>query len=695
MPISPPQRPSSPHLPVYVQQIGRVLQRHAGKVVRKIWKKKGELTGDSVTNVVALQPAVESSRLGLLDFGKETDAEFTELAKGLSDLNARFASIREQAESLDQVLHQRDKENIIARAYEVYKSSVDLVHSSMGIALSEQQQMAEVEAALSHACRVRETFNRNNLLLRILTMSIRMEASRIDTENRSVFLNVAAAIAEIDTKIAQTTAAAFNRIEQVIEEARHERNALHGLEQNLQSRAQQSIDKLQQELADYKKALLPCADESCKIGELFGQTGPITMQIITSLQYQDIVRQQLEHVSSGFEDIGSHLRDIDKASSETTTPELGFIHHAACVQQAHLSSSRDEITNAGNTVSDGIRKLLALGEELISHFNGMEVAAQAIFGHSNISHLFKNEIHQLALIADQSEKANQKISLLVEKIDDVVRVFSNEIRSHEFEVKLVSLNAQIAAARLSSAEALNKLAEESSLAATSNAAATDELTQELQKCLGQLQAIKSDADEFMRIVTEEKNEMEDRANQVSTQLADLGVQIGTRSSDVRKQFASIHQAQNELLARLRFAQLIDSSYAPALRLCEDLRTATRAYALPEDLTEEGLRKLTVHQNRYTMERENELHANALNQTAGSRKRAPEESDFDNIDLFDSDLPQPTSAEQVSQANAFSTEASPSATGTGSETEPAVTNSDVPAPEKKSEKEDLGDGIELF
>jgi hypothetical protein len=673
-------RPQDP--PDHARRFGRDLRRYVASLAGKWWPKKhGRPSGDPLAESAALQPGVKKCQAALLDFGHETDVEFTELAKGLSEINTRFGSIREQAESLDNILHQRDKENILATAYEVYKSSVDLVHASMGIALSEQQQMAQVELALTHACRVRETFDRNNLLLRIITMSIRMEASRIDPENQSIFLNVAAAIAAIDDKIAQTTAAAFGRIEQVIEEARHERISLQGLEKSLQGRAQQSIDKLQLELAEYKKSLSPCADLSCKVGELFAQAAPLTLQIITSLQYQDIVRQQLEHVSAGFEDISCHLGELGHAQKSGCEPELGFIHHAACVQQVHLASSRVEIERAGAEVASGMGQLLGIGSQLIANFTEMEKAAQAAFNRSRISELFKHEIHQLALIADQSEKANAKISRLVERIDEVVRVFSQEITSHEFEVKIVSLNAQIAAARISSADALNKLAEESSLASNANAAATAELTQELQSCLGQLQAIKNDADEFMRIVSQEKTEMEANAGTVSAKLASLGTQIGTSSSDVRHQFDAVHQAQNELLGRLRFTQLIAACYDPSAQVCEKLRIATRAFALPEDLTDEGQRKLAAHQNRYTMERENELHARALGQNPPG-SRSPAGAAAGEIDLFESSTTN-QSSEPIPPLH--------SSDSPGSARTPSPHTPVPPAPKN----EDLGDGIELF
>jgi len=319
----------------------------------------------------------------------------------------------------------------------------------------------------------------------------------------------------------------------------------------------------------------------------------------------------------------------------------------------------------------------------------LEKAGQAAFGRSRISELFDHEIHQLTLIADQSEKANEKISRLVERIDEVVRVFSREISSHEFEVKIVSLNAQIAAARMSAANALNKLAEESSLASAANALATADLTRELQSCLNQLQGIKNDADEFMRIVTKEKADLETNAASVSTQLASLGAQIGIRSGSVRREFASVHEAQNQLLGRLRFGELIQSSYDPATLVCENLCRVTRAFALPEDLSQEGHRKLAVHQNRYTMERENELHANALRNGTAPAANSYTGAAAGEIDLFDTvtpeEIPAPTAGSSPSPGTMPSQSTAPL----------AVPETPIQPPAKKDDKEDLGDGIELF
>jgi hypothetical protein len=163
---------------------------------------------------------------------------------------------------------------------------------------------------------------------------------------------------------------------------------------------------------------------------------------------------------------------------------------------------------------------------------------------------------------------------------------------------------------------------------------------------------------------------------VSAQLASLGVQIGSRSSEVSRQFATVHATQNELLDRLKFNELVETTYAPASELCQNLRTATLVYALPEDLTDEGLRKLAAHKNRYTMVRENELHTNALSNSVPPVTSSGSSATPGDIDLFDAPAPAPSTVD----AKPSSDEPPPDST--------EASNVNV-------KKEDLGDGIELF
>ena len=216
----------------------------------------------------SLLAQIESSRAGLLDFGQVSDEEFTSLAKGLSGLNTRLAQLRVRTGALDAVLQDRDEDRAISSAYSLYKDSVDLVHSNAGTFVSAQEQLNEVEAALVKSCRDRGEFERDHLFLHIVTLSIRVEASRLPPEGQAVFLNVASAIAETGERIQICTATAFNRIEGVIAESQTARGELQTTGERLQLRARKSIRRVQpagleKTLGDAKAMTTNNKDERC------------------------------------------------------------------------------------------------------------------------------------------------------------------------------------------------------------------------------------------------------------------------------------------------------------------------------------------------------------------------------------------------------------------------------------------------
>jgi hypothetical protein len=642
-------------------------------------------------------PGLGACQEDLLRFGRKSDEDFTALARGLGALNQHLSTLRTQAEQLEVILEDRDEDHAVSSATALYKSSVDLVHASMGTALSEQDQIKGIEERLTHACKARDSFKRNHLLLRILTMTVRMEASRMTADYQGVFLNVAAAISEIGEKIATDTETAFERIGAVIAEARTERHNLQHLEQSLLGRAHDSIQRIERELESLKVLLLPCVEQSRGIGKLFSEVGPTTLRTLASLQHQDIVRQQLEHVAAGFDDIRRHLQESRSPGHEKAKVEIDYVHHAASVQKAHLHTARIEIETAAEEVTAGLRAVLAVGDQLLTDFTAMETAGKTAFQDCHVAQLFRDEIGQLASIADMSEKANDKISGLVERIAEVVRVFSQEISHHELDVKIVALNAQIAAARLPSADALNKLAEETSIISTENAQVTRDLVADLQTSLDSLMAVKRDADEFLEIVTSEKTELERGVLVVGDRLARLGERVQSKSSEVRREFEVTHRESAALLENLKFPSLVARCFEPAELLCERLLSATASHADPKALSAEASARLESHRERYTMRKESATHANALT-TVAAASVAPQE-----IELFGPGEPPPASRSLPAEpadserANGNAVQSVPVVSASEAGAPPASPaphpNATVAPPPAGSSG--FGDGIELF
>lgn len=619
---------------------------------------------------------IAACREGLHGFGQSSDQEFTDLAKGLSQLSSRLAAIRIQTAGLDAVLQDRDEERAISSAYALYKDSVDLVHANAGIAVSAQARLIEVETALMESCQNRQEFDRDLLFLRIVTLSIRIEASRLPPETQPVFLNVSSAIAETGDRIQKCTNTAFGRIETVISESRTARAELSATEKELQRKASASIDTIQRELSDLQAGLAPCVEQSKAIGELFTTAQPQTMAVIGALQHQDIVRQQLEHVSESFQDLEQHFEATQVPggrSREGQKLEWNYVHQIARIQIAQLEASRTEIDGAGSAVIGGLQALLDTSTAMVERFSSMESAAATALDHCNIAKMFSRELQGLTNVIEQSQQANARTTRLVERIEEVVRDFSNEISRYDLDVKIVALNAQIAAARLSSVDALNRLAEETCKVSDANAQSTRKLTVELMANLEKLQLVKKEGTEFLTIVTTEKIQLERGLVSVTEKLARLVARVRDGSVQARSEFEPLHADCQALLAHLNFPTLSESTFAPALALSRALIALSTASVMIGAPSTAVLAKIKKHQDRYTMKQENATHATAL-------QLRPVASADEAIELCDE--PAPSSA--VNGTRMIPLEVSPH-----------KSNRVAAAPLVLASDKSFGEGIDLF
>jgi hypothetical protein len=618
----------------------------------------------------------------LMKFGRDSDLEFTALAKELGRFGGELASLRQQAGQLSAVVEDRDEDRALSAAYALYKGSVDLVHASLGIAVSEQEQMQAVEQRLLQACEARSAYDRNDMMLRLLTLNIRMEAVRLGREDQGVFLTVAANIAEIATAVMDSSNTAFDRIETIVQEAAAERAGLRRLEDTLHQRAHRSVETIFVELEKLRTALAPCGERSRAIEERLSQTAPIATAMMMALQHQDIVRQKLEHIAIGFDDIAEQLPEACRVPGAAAA----FVHQAAAVQHAQLRAARGEIEQAGREVTDDMAQLLQQGEQVLDDYRALETAITTAFADCRLADLYREQITELAGIAAQGQTTNEKVAQAVVRIGDVVRLFSQTIAHQEYDVKIVSLNAQIAAARTTSAEALNKLSEECSRVSNAIAGITAGLSTQLDQVLGELQQIRAQAESFLGIVSHEKTALAKGAVDVSERLRRLGEQIRADAARTGQGFAKLFGETSTLLHGLHFPELIAASYDPAESLCQRLRQLM-ADSEGRELDASSAAKLAAHSERYTMEEERKAHSGALGAVTTAATAEP----LTEVELFyqPSDTVPAAVAAPITAAEPALAGADPASPAAPAEAAPES------GPPPAAPKPALGPGIELF
>lgn len=639
---------------------------------------------------------VSNAREAIAEFGRCSSDEFTALAEALGELDGRFADITRQAGELDRILQEHDEDRALTSAFTLYKKSVDLAHASIGIALSQEEQMELMEEGLLQN---RNHFAKNSLMFRVLVMNIRAEAARIPSEERAVFVAVAGEMSAMEQQMNASVEKAFSQLETIVQEAVRDRGQLNSLQTTLHETAQRSIGLLRHELDVIKRGLAPCVEASQEISRLIQAARAQTSTLITSLQYQDIVTQQLVHVSQGFDDLTTPGGSPDAPGRH----DLAFIHRAAKVQQSQLKSSRSAVQEAADRIGETSRQLLETGASLVAHFQRMEQVADAVFRGSQVGAMFKMETDRLVGIAGQSETTNARIAALLDRIEQSVRVFSTEIRHYELETQLVALNAQIAASRMPEARALNKLAEETSQLSSNAASLTRLMREQLAETLSHLTGMRQEAGEVRRTIGAEKADLAGGSAEVSAKLARLNDRIHRSSGEASRQFEAAYRRLRDLLQTLQFPALIEPSFAPSEELCTGLLELSAGHATAE-LTAEAARRIAVQESRYTMQQERESHSAALGATTVAVAASPAAAGIElfgdepaaapaaapaaNVEVFGAD-PAPAPTAPVAATRTVSSALVPPEAGTPPEPRELATAGSA------ASSEVLAPGVELF
>lgn len=564
---------------------------------------------------------VQQGRDALATFDDCSGRDFSALADALSGFDTRVGEIAEQAAALDRLLRDQDEDRAHHSAFELFKKAIDLAHSSIGIALTQEEEMAQLEGTLLQN---RGQFTQNSIMFRVLVLNVRAESARpeIDAEHRGVFASVADEMETMGRQMKATVDSAFGELESIVTDATVGREQLTHLEKQLSTAANTSILQLRAELDQLKKSLAPCVEANRVITTLLGQARARTGDLITALQYQDIVRQQLEHVGQGFDDLVQHA-----ANARGLVPDFAYLGRAARVQQAHLRAARQAIEDSGRSLTDGGQALLVAGTELATRYTAMERLAATVHARSKLGTMIQAETDQLVGIAGESERTNERIARLLDRIEASVKIFSTEISRHEFEVKLVALNAQIAAYRVPEAFALNKLTEEIARVSAGTAELTAAMTRQLAETLTRLQKLRREAEEVRRTIGQEKTDLTGGAQHVAEKLARLNQRLTEGSTTATTLFKAAYGEVRDTLGALQFPHEIPAAFAPAEELCTQLVGATAVFTTGE-LTAEGSQLLDAHRSRYTMRGERDSEAAAL--ATPAKAAVPGNSE---IDLF--------------------------------------------------------------
>lgn len=167
--------------------------------------------------------------------------------------------------------------------------------------------------------------------------------------------------------------------------------------------------------------------------------------IVMSLQFHDITRQQIEHVKEVLDTVMSKIREDGHPMSQKAL----FAREVCSLQVAQLIQSRDELTDAVLKIIRNLHDISRSVNDILKETRDSAVASETSGA------TFMEEIDQGISTVIQSIRAasheQEKLSGTVQSASDMaseMAVFVRDIESLGLNLQLIALNARIKAAHL-------------------------------------------------------------------------------------------------------------------------------------------------------------------------------------------------------------------------------------------------------
>lgn len=357
-------------------------------------------------------------------------------------------------------------------------------------------------------------------------------------------------------------------------------------------------------------------------------------EIVVAVQFHDIVRQQLEHVLLGFEDISTIMNDASQDQFE------GRLHLSLKIQHAQIEAAISEVNGAHETISRAFDAIDIQVNDL------MTCTADSVAGHDAESNGGKNSFQTVLSCLSQLNRLTGDASTLNDRMEGIAEEASHksaallkyvdEVQHVSLELHRKALNAIIKAAHLGEmGRAFEVLAQEVTSTADASAAFADQVSMMVSAVADQADLLKQ---EDTQAGTDSGVDRETLYRSLEAGMEDISNIFLVWQENGQAAFAMADKlAQSIALARdaLSFISLFRKNLEESLAGCGSMLDRYTTDVHIKDGIMEGVNGTKT---RYTMESERLLHEKIMNRAEGPPlpDESPPDTGVDKKDKKDGD-----------------------------------------------------------
>ena len=518
--------------------------------------------------------------------------------------------------------------------------------------------------------------------LKYIQTLFKIESAPLGVEVQVMFASLTKEIETMHDQISELFSTKFielrniqRTVNEVIRELQIQTSALGKTISKERTQIDQSLQKLQRELLDNQQ-------RESRISRLSLEVNQEIQQVVTGLQYQDIINQKLQHNWTA-------LSEIETQIGQKIEPAL--LAQSCRLEAEQIQAARHDLASAQTAIQTGTEKILAHLVNADSHCISLEEFQQLTVTSDGMAQVLFDIFATLRLEISATVASSSKA---FEKLQPITSLASNLtliVRDLSQRIHLIGLNAQIQAALVDKGVGLEVLsARTSEISRATNqisesiASQLDQLVSGLAQSVKAMETMHGEANRQQAILNNEGAAAETKLHALRDAALATMLRVSTILDDVRL-------SSQTALDTLDYVQVCDGTLA---------HVQTNLQAIAQTFSDNAKARSSKSAefvlpapDKYTMASERKIYAQVMNDQTLSAETAPEST----VELFDQvEFPADQPAEAASEPDFSFAPAEPAEPLETIESEessaPTAENQTAPRPQPPT---DFGNNVELF
>ncbi len=587
--------------------------------------------------ILSYRDTIDDVIVRLKGLNTSTEDKFLDIGEKLQPIYQKVEDIKRLALSLVSSITGEQIEGIV----ENLKGFIDEIYKNIGDINSDFEKnthmLRDIDSFIGNIYKPINSFKKITKTLRILSISTKIESSKIEN-NMDGFFNIAGDVERLATEINSRFTEIISDTNDLMTSLSESLSTLESAGKKSRGKLEEIINKTQTTIDTVYEKNRNTLTSAQRLSESLISISDSIGELVLSLQFHDITRQQIEHVTDALksliEKIGRTIQDKDAFDRDKGLGEEIYIVCGLEIEQLFdaerkfINAITDIIDNF-NMISDNITKVYREAKKIA----GIDSSDSTLFFsriESGVEYIASSLKENIQMINDFLSSRDNVLSTLVN-----MSKFIEDVEEINASIELIAVNARIKAAHTGEigaplgviSEAIQRLSSEARLK-------KDEISSQIKNIETHIGKISLDLNGEIGEIFKDTDSMFEKLTSLTSDLMDTNNKIASLLNNIEEETHNVGETIinviNNIDVQYKFENEIEQSLALLKGIMKNIEDV-----IPQGDIEKKLSKLEHLHDRYTMQSERRVHSRYIKKDPVTDEvhKKKEDELGDNVELF--------------------------------------------------------------